>query len=187
MPSILALDAAGAPHRWLHIEEAIFYKAKDLIAWEFGDDEFTLRGGTNAITGARSTLSVRSIISIAGGAHGAREFRTPAVDRQMLFARDAHVCAYCGKKFREAELTADHVIPESRGGAWSWTNLVAADRYCNGRKGNRSPEEAKMPLLYVPYTPNRNEAFILTNRHILQDQMALLARGVSTHSRFRLT
>ena len=67
-------------------------------------------------------------------------------------------------------------------------NLVTADRYCNGRKGNRTPEEAKMPLLYAfPYIPNRNEAFILTNRRILADQADFLARGVSTHSRFRLT
>jgi len=48
---------------------------------------------------------------------------TPAVEREILFARDRHVCAYCGQKFRESDLTADHVIPESRGGRWSWTNL----------------------------------------------------------------
>ncbi len=186
MTQILALDAAGAPHRWLHVEDAIFYKAKNLVAWEFGDQEFTLHGGVNAATGRRSTMSVRSIVSIAGGTHSAREFRTPAVDRPMLFARDRHVCAYCGQVFRESELTADHVTPESRGGAWSWENLVSACRYCNGRKANRTPEEAKMPLLYVPYAPNRNEAFILTNRRILADQMDFLRRGVAANSRFRL-
>jgi hypothetical protein len=40
-----------------------------------------------------------------------------------------------------------------------------------------------MPLLYVPYVPNRHEAFILSNRKILADQMEFLLRGVPRHSR----
>jgi 5-methylcytosine-specific restriction endonuclease McrA len=184
--SILALDAAGAPHRWLPVEEAIFYRAKALIAWEAGDRVFTLYGGTSRATGQRSSLSVRSIVSIAGSTHCAREFRTPMVDRETLFARDRHVCAYCGQKFREVNLTADHVIPESRGGRWSWTNLVTSCRGCNNRKDARTPEEARMPLIYVPYVPNRNETFILTNRRILADQMEWLLGGVPAHSRLHL-
>lgn len=31
-----------------------------------------------------------------------------------------------------------------------WTNVAAACRSRNTRKGNRTPEEARMPLLYVP-------------------------------------
>lgn len=69
MTSILALDAAGAPHRWLPVEEAIFYQAKALIAWEAGERVFTLYGGTSRATGQRSSLSVRSIVSIAGSTH----------------------------------------------------------------------------------------------------------------------
>ncbi|MFM1991674.1 MAG: hypothetical protein RJA99_4631 [Pseudomonadota bacterium] len=40
-----------------------------------------------------------------------------------------------------------------------------------------------MPLLYVPYVPNRHEAFILANRRILSDQMTFLLAGVPRHSR----
>ena len=51
-------------------------------------------------------------------------------------------------------------------------------RTCNGKKAERTPEQARMPLLYVPYTPSRHEHFILRNRHILADQMAYLLTGV---------
>lgn len=187
MTSVLALDAAGAPHRWITVEDAVFYKSKQLVAWEVGEVVFTLHGGTNARTGRRSTLSVHSIVALAGASHAVREFRTPQCTRELLFRRDRMMCAYCGGVFRDEELTADHVHPESRGGAWSWTNLVAACRGCNSRKDNRTPEEAGMPLLYVPYAPNRNEAFILANRRILADQMEFLLQGVPKHSRLHLS
>lgn len=187
MTSVLALDAAGAPHRWISVEDAIFYKCKDLVAWEVGDELFTFRGGVNARSGERSTMSVRSIVALSGSSHAAREFRTPQVTRELLFRRDRMMCAYCGGVFRDADLTADHIQPESRAGAWSWMNLVAACRGCNSRKDNRTPEEARMPLLYVPYVPNRNEAFILANRRILADQMEFLLQGVPRHSRLHLS
>ncbi len=47
----------------------------------------------------------------------------------------------------------------------------------------RTPEEAGMPLLFVPYTPNRYEFFVLANRRILFDQMAYLRLKVPKHSR----
>ena len=106
-----------------------------------------------------------------------------ALTRTMVFARDRHVCAYCGGRFSAASLEMEHVTPSSRGGATAWQNVVAACRACNQRKGNRTPEAAGMRLLYVPYVPNRHESFILANRRILSDQMAFLLAGVPRHSR----
>jgi hypothetical protein len=40
-----------------------------------------------------------------------------------------------------------------------------------------------MKLHYVPYVPNRYDAFILSNRKILADQMEFLLQGVSKGSR----
>jgi hypothetical protein len=40
-----------------------------------------------------------------------------------------------------------------------------------------------MKLHYVPYVPNRYEAFILSNRKILADQMEFLLQGVPKGSR----
>lgn len=52
-------------------------------------------------------------------------------------------------------LQAEHIVPASRGGPYAWMNLVTACAACNARKANRTPEEADMPLLYLPYVPSR--------------------------------
>lgn len=70
--------------------------------------------------------------------------------RRNLMKRDRYACQYCGKK---ADLTIDHVLPRSRGGKDSWENLVTACNKCNVKKGNRTPDEAKMPLRIKPYRP----------------------------------
>ena len=75
--------------------------------------------------------------------------------RQALFRRDRHVCQYCARK--GGELTVDHVMPRSRGGEDSWENLVAACLSCNNRKGDRTPDEARMPLLRAPRAPRSIE------------------------------
>jgi 5-methylcytosine-specific restriction endonuclease McrA len=77
-------------------------------------------------------------------------------------------------------------VPSSKGGADSWMNLVAACKACNRHKANHTPEGAGMKLHYVPYIPNRYEAFILSNRKILADQMEFLLHGVPKSSRMHL-
>ena len=58
-------------------------------------------------------------------------------------------------------------------------------RSCNQRKGGRTPEEARMLLLYAPYIPNKAEYLILSNRSILADQMDFLAHQLPSQSRWR--
>lgn len=185
MTSILMLDAAGTPQEWINTQYAALYLAKNMVAWSIGDPCTVLHGGTNAITGRQSELKLPPIIAIRGSVHASRVFKPLPCDRPRLFRRDLMLCAYCGIQYRESELTADHVIPEARGGLWHYSNLVTACSGCNGRKNCRTPEEAKMPLLYVPYTPNRHETFILSGRNILACQMEFLSHGVSANSRLR--
>ena len=47
-----------------------------------------------------------------------------------------------------------HVTPKSRGGRDVWENLVAACVPCNNRKGNHTPEEARMTLRRKPFRPS---------------------------------
>lgn len=77
-------------------------------------------------------------------------------------------------------------MPRARGGKDVWTNVVTACRICNMRKACRTPDEARMPLLYVPYAPCRFEHFILTGRRILADQMEYLAARLPRHSRLAM-
>jgi 5-methylcytosine-specific restriction endonuclease McrA len=180
-PLVLTVDLAGLPQAWVDLEEAITYHAKQMVAWSVGGVVREFRGGWQR-NGARSRISTKSILSIKGSA-GRPLSHVPGLTNPMLFARDRHVCAYCGARHQSRDLSRDHVIPASRGGRDSWTNSVTACRSCNTRKGNRSPEQADMPLIYVPYVPNRHEHFILRNRRILADQMEYLLAGVPRTSR----
>ncbi len=73
------------------------------------------------------------------------------INRHRIFRRDNHECVYCGSK---KQLTLDHVIPKSRGGGNEWTNLVTCCFKCNLKKGNKTPEEAKMTMKVKPYVPS---------------------------------
>lgn len=75
---------------------------------------------------------------------------TRAVTKRALVLRDGSRCQYCLKEFPSSELTRDHVIPASRGGASVFTNLVCACKPCNNRKSDRTPEEAGMVLARRP-------------------------------------
>lgn len=186
MVAVLRLDAAGAPHRWISAEDAVTCSARGLVLWEIGAPIRTLRGGINARTGVRSRMNVRPVIALAGASWCAQEFRTPAPQRRLVLARDRYTCAYCAQVFPESQLTVDHILPASRGGAYSYMNLLAACRGCNGKKGARTPEEAGMLPIWLPYSPCRNEAFLLSNRRVLADQHEYLAARLPKHSRLRL-
>jgi 5-methylcytosine-specific restriction endonuclease McrA len=70
--------------------------------------------------------------------------------RTRILARDRYSCQYCGKRGGAFDLTLDHILPASRNGSNSADNLVTACLNCNQKKGNRTPEEARMPLLTNP-------------------------------------
>jgi len=63
-----------------------------------------------------------------------------------ILERDKYVCQYCGPTGPKAT-TIDHVLPRSRGGTSSPNNLVACCFKCNQRKGDKTPDEANMPLI----------------------------------------
>ena len=50
-------------------------------------------------------------------------------------------CYYCGKVFKPEELTLDHLVPLSRGGASEKINCVPACKECNNKKKYLLPVE----------------------------------------------
>jgi 5-methylcytosine-specific restriction endonuclease McrA len=80
--------------------------------------------------------------------------RRPAFTRFNVFLRDRFACQYCGEARPAHELTFDHVIPRSRGGHTTWANVVAACSGCNLRKGNLTPNEARMWPSQMPMQPS---------------------------------
>lgn len=73
--------------------------------------------------------------------------------RLNVYRRDNFTCQYCGVESPADDLTFDHVMPRSRGGDTGWTNIVTACPTCNRKKGDRTPEEAEMPLMSEPKQP----------------------------------
>lgn len=75
--------------------------------------------------------------------------------RDGVIRRDNGTCGYCGKKGTPDKMTWDHILPRSRGGSDAWLNAITACQPCNGRKADRTPEEADMKLLWEPTVPKR--------------------------------
>lgn len=78
---------------------------------------------------------------------------TLTCNRANLLWRDQNQCQYCSKVMHAESLTIDHVIPKSRGGLNTWTNLVIACKKCNQKKGNKTPKESGMIPIRAPKKP----------------------------------
>lgn len=176
---VLRLNKAGTPIAWLTWQETATIVAKDQVIWSLGETLRTVRGGINK-RGDRSLLELPSIIACDGRVEDSRF--TPTLTNSLLFARDQHLCMYCGDQFSAKDLSRDHIVPTSRGGRDVWTNCVSACRRCNNRKGNSLLEETSLELLAVPFAPNRYEFFYLSNKDVLADQMEFLKPRFSRHS-----
>ena len=88
-------------------------------------------------------------------------FRRVNLTKKNIIKRDKNICQYCASKLTSKNSTVDHVLPKSRGGGNSWTNLVASCHPCNLRKGNRTPSEANMKLLRPPQQPGKDVVHIV--------------------------
>ena len=180
---VLQLDVSGRPQAWITTREAALLYACDGVAWTLGRACQVLRGGTQRSTGLQSRIEVHPILAVKGAIPSRAWRQTPAITNPKLFVRDRHVCAYCGGRFGFDLLTREHIVPTSRGGRDTWMNCITACRACNGRKGNRMPEEAHMSLLFLPYVPSLHEDMILRGRRIVVDQMDFLLASVPRSSR----
>ena len=104
------------------------------------------------------------IVRLLRTVHVPRRMLRP--NRRNLLLRDDHECQYCGIVAPASELTVDHVIPVSRGGApSSWDNQVVACKRCNWRKANALPSEVGMRLRRKPAPLTQEYAHILFLRY----------------------
>ncbi|WP_395792134.1 HNH endonuclease [Aquimonas sp.] len=171
---VLSLDAHGRILDWMSWQQATCLYVRGAVAWTLGNPCLTVHGGFNRLRDAQSIIELHPIVAARGHARPHSIDPSPALNNTALFARDRHLCLYCGGHFNRYALTRDHVVPTSRGGRDIWTNVVSACLPCNLKKGSRTPQEARMPLLAVPYRPSWVEHLILSNRNILVDQMEFL-------------
>lgn len=100
------------------------------------------------------TMRLPSVVSLKEYIPAARR---PAFTRFNVFLRDRFTCQYCGLRSPAEGLTFDHVIPKSRGGKTTWSNVVAACEPCNLGKGGMMPAEAHMFPRSRPRQPTTHE------------------------------
>lgn len=180
---VLSLDANARILDWMSWQEAVCLYARDAVAWTIGEPCLKVHGGYNRTLNQQSTIDLHPIVAGKGHARPGLIEPAPALTNAALFSRDRHLCLYCGLHFHRQALTRDHVLPLSKGGRDTWVNVVSACVPCNVRKGNRTPQQAGMPLLAVPYRPSWVEHLILSNRNILADQMQFLVSHLPRNRR----
>jgi 5-methylcytosine-specific restriction endonuclease McrA len=190
---VLRTDVSGMPLEWVGYQDAVRLYHLEQVAYSCGSLLYRIRGGINAKTGRRSVIEVNSIISTHGRNHALikhRDCYVPPLNNPALFKRDSRLCLYCGETFRVRDLSRDHVTPIIQGGADTWNNVVTACRRCNNHKAGRTPEQAGMQLLAVPFVPTHAEYIYLQGRQVLADQMEFLLahfpRTSPLHARLKL-
>ena len=137
---VLLLNQTYEPLGTVSVARAIIMTFKNSVTVEELDDDRVLRS-PQAEYPVPSVIRRRSYINIR------RRREASGSKRLRIYMRDKFRCQYCGEKKQPTALTLDHVHPRSRGGDNSPVNIVTACIKCNNRKGDRTPEEARMPLL----------------------------------------
>ena len=174
---VLRTDVSGMPLEWIDYQHAARLIHLQQVSYTLGRELFTLHGGINARSGRQSTVAVNAILATHGHypmKHLFAEDYTPPLSNQALFRRDQSLCLYCGEQFPAYLLSRDHVHPLSQGGLDLWNNVVTACKRCNNHKAGRTPEQAGMQLLAIPFVPTHAEYVYLQGRQILADQMEFL-------------
>jgi hypothetical protein len=186
---VLRTDKAGMPLEWVNYREAVRLYYSDQVAYSCGVSLYQVRGGINTLTGLRSIIEVNSIIATHGSNRAVLHDYIPPLNNPALFRRDAKLCLYCGATFHSKTLSRDHIRPLSQGGQDHWNNVVTACKRCNNHKAGRTPEEAGMQLLAIPFTPTHAEYIYLQGHKVLADQMEFLMahfpRSSPLHERLR--
>ena len=137
---VLLLNQTSEPLGTVSVARAVIMTSKDTVTVEEFDSERVLRS-------ARAEFRVPSVIRRRTYINIRRRREASGMKRLRIYMRDKFRCQYCGEKKAAGELTLDHIMPRSRGGDNSPVNIVTACVSCNNRKGDRTPAEARMPLL----------------------------------------
>lgn len=145
MAGCLVLNASFQPLGAISEEEAIT-KIVEGLAWVYEED--TNRPYRSQYT---TMYAPRIIVLNYHVKPNSLQIKPEKLTNRTLFRRDDYVCQYCGRHRKNLEdyekLTADHIVPESRGGKYEWLNVVTACSTCNHRKADRSLEDSGMRIL----------------------------------------
>lgn len=148
--AVLVLNACTTPLRYVSWQRAISAVVAEQAVIVESDPERAVRSAYAAFEWP-TVIMLKAYVHVPYVGYGGDPFGRAT--SAAVFARDGNRCAYCGKPGD----TIDHVQPKSRGGADTWENQVTACFDCNQAKGNRTPAEAGMKLLWQPRAVSKQE------------------------------
>jgi 5-methylcytosine-specific restriction endonuclease McrA len=134
------------------------FKAIEVVSWQEAFVLTWLKKAWSAeysdhwVHSAHESFQVPSVIVLFK--YIDKKFFTLPCTRKNILARDENRCQYCDLRFREHELTLDHVVPKSKGGPSTWSNVVAACKSCNQQKRDYLIENAPVSLIREPKKPS---------------------------------
>jgi 5-methylcytosine-specific restriction endonuclease McrA len=96
---------------------------QDAVAAVFGERVAVVAEYDHWVRSPSMRMRLPSVVALRKYQRSARRV---AFTRYNVFLRDGFTCQYCGGAFPAADLTFEHVIPRSRGGQTTWTNIVSA-------------------------------------------------------------
>lgn len=145
MSDVLILNADAQPVSYLPLsiiqwKEAIRYMYHDkcdVLEWY---DDWMVRSPTWE-TKVPAVIILRDFV---------RQKSEVRFSKNNLYLRDMYTCLYCEKQHPKLQLTMDHVIPISKGGKTTWTNIATSCSDCNSRKANKT---IGWKPIYKPYQP----------------------------------
>ncbi|MCB9134195.1 MAG: HNH endonuclease [Anaerolineales bacterium] len=160
MTPVLLLNASYEPLSVITHQRAVSLLLRERV--EPATDQILPIRGVTSIFHLPTVVRLRRYIQIPR--HGI------TWSKKAVLQRDGYCCIYCGVRpgdwqgnvrLSRREFTVDHILPRSRGGGDTWHNTACACQTCNQHKGNRTPEEAGMPLLWQPDVPRVNRLYAL--------------------------
>jgi 5-methylcytosine-specific restriction endonuclease McrA len=154
MEQTLLLNATYEPLRVVHWQKAI-------TLWCQGKVEI-VAVYDREVRSVSFSIKLPSVIRLLRRIRMRRAAEYVPFSRANIYARDEHVCQYCGESFSSSDLTFDHVLPVAQSGRKDWENIVTCCVNCNRRKGGRTPEQAGMRLIRRPRRPDKAPAARIT-------------------------
>jgi 5-methylcytosine-specific restriction endonuclease McrA len=160
MSAVLLLNATLQPLNVISQRRLVVLLGKGRVAF------LTVEAENDALRAleSRSLPTGVVIVRLLRSIHVPRRRLRP--NRRNLLLRDDYTCQYCGATGAAGDLTIDHIVPISRGGAPDrWDNVVVACKRCNWKKADRRPHEAGMRLRRKPTALTQEYHDVLFMRH----------------------
>ena len=139
------------------------YEPMQLVSWQkalclvLANKAEVLAHSEQVVRSVKLTMKLPSVVRLVRYVQAVGKLGLVRCSRKNVLLRDRYQCQYCGVACRPGAATIDHIVPRSRGGKTTWTNVVTACASCNRHKGSRSLDNAGLKLMRAPRRPTWHE------------------------------